>query len=252
MKKRLSNHSRPSPSHFKGVVSLSTAAMPPLDATDDNYVPNQLPNHDSTSLTPNIFSGGSGINGTDLRSSPNAGSMNTRQDAVSDSDNLLIHSNNNMSVYHEALIPSANPKNGLHPVPTATGSAAISRPLITNVRSRKGKQNRQGGRAIHSKRQRQKRKQTTDVEDGSAATPTAAKWCLWCCPNHRFRQNIQTCMNFVARLLLWCTIFASVALVVWYSYELKNNGCVSYTLLWHGCQTFKQLLSLRTLFIPLL
>jgi hypothetical protein len=31
-------------------------------------------------------------------------------------------------------------------------------------------------------------------------------------------------MNFLARVLFWCTVVATVAAIGWYSYELKNNG----------------------------
>jgi hypothetical protein len=228
MKKRLSNYSGPSPSHFKGVVSLSPSAMHSLDSLEGEGAPNNLSYHESTSPTPHISSEEDGI---DLLSSPNAGSMNTTHDAVSDT--LLNHSNDKTSVYQEALIPSASPKTGLRNTPTASGSAAISTPLMTNVRSRKGKQIPHKGGVIHSKRRRRKRRHTADMEDSSATTPTAARWRIWCCRDRRVRQNIQTCMNFVARLLLWCTVLASVALVVWYSYELKNNGYVSFAVSCH-------------------
>jgi hypothetical protein len=211
-KKRLSEHNSSSPSHFKGIVSLAPGQQfedPTHDAPNSN-----LTKHDSTPPSPSLLSDGDEI---DLLG--DAGNMNNPQDAVSDH----AHDSSNVVLkQHEALIPSASSRTGLRPLSTLPGGAgAVSTPLVTHVRSRKGNQNhhREGG--SHGKRRRKKRKQTIDEEPN-----TSAKWRLLFCRDRKVRRNIQSCMNFVARLLLWCTVVASVALVVWYSYELKNNGYV--------------------------
>ena len=38
------------------------------------------------------------------------------------------------------------------------------------------------------------------------------------------RSSTLSCMNVVARVLSWCTVVASLAGVIWYSYELKKTG----------------------------
>ena len=50
------------------------------------------------------------------------------------------------------------------------------------------------------------------------------------CRDRTFVRSTLSCMNLVARMLLWCSAVASIAAVVWYSYELRNNGYVSFSL----------------------
>lgn len=45
-------------------------------------------------------------------------------------------------------------------------------------------------------------------------------------------------MNVVARILSWCTVVASVAGVVWYSYELKKTGKEDHLILWNSAAAF--------------
>jgi hypothetical protein len=44
-------------------------------------------------------------------------------------------------------------------------------------------------------------------------------------------RNTLSCMNVMARVVVWSSVVALVAGVVWYSYELKNNGCVTKIML---------------------
>lgn len=50
-----------------------------------------------------------------------------------------------------------------------------------------------------------------------------------CCYNgsfcfyRNFKSTLQ-CMNFMARIVLWCTVLALIVAVIWYSYELHNHG----------------------------
>ena len=39
-------------------------------------------------------------------------------------------------------------------------------------------------------------------------------------------RNTLSCMNVVARVLVWSSVMALAAGVVWYSYELTTNGYV--------------------------
>jgi len=45
-------------------------------------------------------------------------------------------------------------------------------------------------------------------------------------------------MNLVARMLLWCSAVASIAAVVWYSYELRNNGTDPHLIAWFSAGAF--------------
>lgn len=62
--------------------------------------------------------------------------------------------------------------------------------------------------------------------DTSAANNSAASCCgqKCCCYNRTFVRSTLSFMNFLARVLFWCSAFASVAAVIWYSYELKKHG----------------------------
>ena len=104
--------------------------------------------------------------------------------------------------------------------PLVPVSSVTTTPITTNVRSRKSNKT-----ATLKKRKRRRPRHEDALESVPETQLDTNKWRrLFCCRGRKFRRNLQSCMNFVARLLLWCTILASVALVVWYSYELKNNG----------------------------
>lgn len=65
----------------------------------------------------------------------------------------------------------------------------------------------------------------------------------FCCYNgsycfyRNFRSTLQ-CMNFMARIVLWCTILALVVAVVWYSYELHNHGTDPHLIAWFSAGAF--------------
>ena len=75
---------------------------------------------------------------------------------------------------------------------------------------------RNKSRKDDSSKRRRKRKRKHD-SDGAASV--LGKWC----PAPFVRSTLSV-MNFMARLLFWGSVVAMVAAVVWYSYELKNNG----------------------------
>jgi len=45
-------------------------------------------------------------------------------------------------------------------------------------------------------------------------------------------------MNVMARLLFWATVLGTVAAVLWYSYELKNNGTDPHLIAWFSAGAF--------------
>mmetsp|Transcript_21840 Transcript_21840/g.24910 ORF Transcript_21840/g.24910 Transcript_21840/m.24910 type:complete len:805 (+) Transcript_21840:818-3232(+) len=54
-------------------------------------------------------------------------------------------------------------------------------------------------------------------------------------PNERRYSHV---MNFLARLLFWISLLALVAVVIWYSYELKNNGKDPHLIAWFSAGAF--------------
>jgi hypothetical protein len=225
-RKRTSDHNNmSSPSHFKGVVSLSPAAISPLpDAVglghheDDDHCNEDVtlastrPRPDVTEdmILPNIVA-------MDTPSTPSI--RNKPQDAVAGD---YPFQNQQDPLGSPSAVPTSI-HNDLLPV-----SSVAATPVTTNVRSRKTARNKSGNAGTLKRKRRRHRKQAEDpLASVAESTMDNNKWRrLFCCRDRRCRRNLQSCMNFVARLLLWCTILASVALVVWYSYELKNNGYV--------------------------
>lgn len=155
------------------------------------------------------------------------------QDAVSDA---IDGGGGDSSANVVMPIPAASPLNVLrtdHTAPT---------PLMMNVRSRKGRNHHH---APSSSRRRQRRQnknsnsqhhRNSQLQHGVSASSlgghgppqSPSKRLLWwlCCRDRKMVRSTLTCMNIVARALLWCSLLALVAAVVWYSYELKNNGYV--------------------------
>ena len=90
----------------------------------------------------------------------------------------------------------------------------------------------------HKKRRRRKRKhsgvleQQTNLHHSSTAAPPSpgflGRLCNKFCPklkcHDRYVRSTLWIMNIVAKLLLWSTMIALTVAIVWYSYELKNNG----------------------------
>ncbi len=100
------------------------------------------------------------------------------------------------------------------------------------VRSRKGNGK---PRNQHTKRRRKRKQQPNGSNSNNNDTNHSGccpNWCFgrscggifWCCNDRKIVRSTLSCMNVVARILSWCTVVASVAGVVWYSYELKKTG----------------------------
>jgi hypothetical protein len=133
------------------------------------------------------------------------------------------------------------------PAAAPSVSGAVT-PVTANVRSRKGivaskkrhatttmtatNGGSTGGTGGSGRRRRRRRKHTALEDEGllendSSSSSPSSRWRQWCfCRDRKFVRSTLSCMNFVARVLLWCSVLAMVVLVVWYSYELKNNGYV--------------------------
>lgn len=90
-------------------------------------------------------------------------------------------------------------------------TAPTSEPPTSNTSIRSRKQNKK----VTTKRKRRRRR----VNSSSSSESEQRRWC----PAPFVRSTLSV-MNFLARILFWSSVVAMVAAVVWYSYELKNNG----------------------------
>jgi len=160
--------------------------------------------------------------------------------------------NDNKNTHYDDLIPLANPTNNIFN-PHSTLQGQDTTPIIANVRSRKGNG---GGAAISRKQQNRRRRRKRRTSDqhqhnssgysGSDNSSCCPSWCFgsncggvfWCCNDRKIVRSTLSCMNVVARILSWFTVFASVAGIVWYSYELKQTGKDSHLILWRSAAAF--------------
>lgn len=74
-----------------------------------------------------------------------------------------------------------------------------------------------------SKRKKRKQSSASSSKLAKKDTASSRRWCCSSCPAPFVRSTLSV-MNFLARVLFWCTVVATVAAIGWYSYELKNNG----------------------------
>ncbi len=125
---------------------------------------------------------------------------------------------------------SNNPQDALMESGTAPTSTTVAPPSMSShrelLRSRKAK----SPHHVESKRHRRRRRHSKDFDTSTPSKP--ATWlgskcnaCVCAC-DRTFVRSTLSCMNLLARLLFWCSAMASVAAVVWYSYELKKHGYV--------------------------
>ncbi|KAL3924221.1 MAG: hypothetical protein SGARI_006077 [Bacillariaceae sp.] len=160
-KKRASDHSISSPSHFKGVVSLSPAAISPLPETGHD-----TGNEEQVALAPTSDTLLPDISATPS-TTPSLMNNNPQDDSVDDDyqrylNNLQPHSQHSqpadlLGSPNDELPPYASSKNRNNNIPV---SSVTTTPVTTNVRSRKKQHN--STPAIKRKRRRH-RKDTPDL-----------------------------------------------------------------------------------------
>ncbi len=202
-----SDRPRGSPSYFRNVVSLGADSLPkiPTPRISSPRISSIKKINDST---------------TGFRDESNGSSSRT----FGESDK------NNTTTRHDRLIPLASPvTNSFNP---NNGQDGVS--STANVRSRKGNGGANKTQRGHTRGRRRRRKQHSQHSDGTDHTASCCcpRWCFgrtcggifWCCNDRKIVRSTLSCMNVVARILSWCTVVASVAGVVWYSYELKKTG----------------------------
>jgi hypothetical protein len=94
----------------------------------------------------------------------------------------------------------------------------------SRIRSRRGKTSSSSHYGKYSKpshRRRALRQQQAEQQEQQALLLQAQR--RRCCPTPFVRSTLSV-MNFLARVLFWSSVVATVAAVFWYSYELINNG----------------------------
>jgi len=101
-------------------------------------------------------------------------------------------------------------------------------------------------RSKKNRRHRRRRQQTKHTTDSSSATSTKkyifpTKVLYNCCDNDYTRDVVRstlTVMHFLGRMLLWSSVFATAAGLVWYSNELKINGTDPHLIAWFSAGAF--------------
>lgn len=245
---------RMSPSPFRGVLTLeaqdeiphSITTGPPFQQQQQQQQQQPPPLNDIFSSSPSKFAMEASTNPQDAalsKASSAAASAAAAAAAATGNDTATA-----LEIPTASLTASTIPDSS--PILSNTTSALTSttaRPQT--VRSRKPKPQDK-----NTKRRRRRRTSSKDY-DGSrrsagsnskptttsllaGATTTASlsstrtsstskrRCCQPCCQNQALVRSTLSCMNLLARILFWSSAVASVAAVVWYSYELIKHGYV--------------------------
>ena len=200
-----------SPSYFKNVVSLGPDIPLPLSSTT------------TTTTTATKKDGGTIIN-----SQNNNNNNNNTLDNNGDQLSSQSISGTNGDTTHDGINNIAS--TGETSTSTSTSIYKIPHdqqgvtPITTNVRSR---HRHRSNRKHHRRGKRRKRLPEQQQHKNNGIEFLPSRYCsycnsclgkiFWCC-------STLSCMNVVARVLSWCTVVASLAGVIWYSYELKKTG----------------------------
>lgn len=88
-----------------------------------------------------------------------------------------------------------------------------------------------------SKRKKRKQSSVSSNKHAKKDTTSSKRWCCYSCPAPFVRSTLSV-MNFLARVLFWCTVVATVTAIGWYSYELKNNGTDPHLIAWFSAGAF--------------
>lgn len=222
---------RPSPSYFKNVVSLDGESMSSIPSP---RLSKQKSMNSTTEKGGYRFHFNSTqFRPTNLEEDTNRGSI---KDGLFPPETLDISDKGNQ---HDKLIPLAGPTDSYNPPNNHHDQDKT--PLIANVRSRKGNLGLTNQSQTHKQKyRRRRRKRRSDeyqhssgsIGSDNSSSSRCSNWCFgsscggifWCCNDRKIVRSTLSCMNVVARILSWCTVVASVAGVVWYSYELKKTG----------------------------
>ena len=195
-----------SPSYFRNVVPLGPDCMSPLPETSPSNATKKVTTPISIPALPSEKSSKGKIL---------VDNLHLRLPEIS-SNKISKNSE------HDGLIPAASPPNSYNPNNMLQGQRTT--PIATNVCSRRiGGATSTNQRKQHRRRRRRKVDHNTDNVNRCCFGFSCGGLC-WCCNDRKIVRSTLSCMNVVAKILSWCTVVASVAGVVWYSYELKKTG----------------------------
>jgi hypothetical protein len=196
-----------SPSYFKNVVSLGPDIPLPLSSTttttttatktDGETIINFLNNNNNNTLD---------NNGDQLSSQSISG---TNSDTTHDGINNINSTGETSTSTSISIYKIPHDQQGVTPI-------------TTNVRSR---HRHRSTRKHHRRGKRRKERlpeQQQHKNNGIEFLPS--RYCSYCNSCLGKMRSTLSCMNVVARVLSWCTVVASLAGVIWYSYELKKTG----------------------------
>jgi hypothetical protein len=194
-----------SPSYFKNVVSLGTDSLSqiplPLESNNSNSQDNNNTLDNISNVNQISSQSISGING------------DTTHDGI---DNVASTGETTTTTSSTSIYKIPHDHQG-------------ATPITTNVRSR---HRHRSNRKQHRRGRRRKILPEQQHKNGIEFLPprycSYCSYCLgkifWCCNDRKIVRSTLSCMNVVARVLSWCTVVASLAGVIWYSYELKKTG----------------------------
>jgi hypothetical protein len=206
-----------SPSYFKNVVSLVQDSM--------SQIPLPL---SPTTATTTKKEGGTIINSQDNNNTlDNNGNVNQiSSQSISGINGDTTHDGINNIASTGGTTTSTSTSTSIYKIPNDHQGDT---PITTNVRSR---HRHRSYRKQHRRGKRRKRLPEQQHKNGIEFLPprycSYCNYCLgkifWCCNDRKIVRSTLSCMNVVARVLSWCTVVASLAGVIWYSYELKKTG----------------------------
>lgn len=114
------------------------------------------------------------------------------------------------------------PRNQPQSLQAASGKSS----LLARRRGRRRKRRHRTGSNLSEKDKEMMALSPTSSANGPSGPMDAL--CSMClktlCFDRTMVRNTISCMNVMARVVVWSSVVALVAGVVWYSYELKNNG----------------------------
>ncbi|CAB9516735.1 Transmembrane protein 184C [Seminavis robusta] len=116
------------------------------------------------------------------------------------------------------------------------GNSAGLASVVARRRGRRRKRRNRSGSNVS-----EKDKDLEYTNSGALGGPLDAL-CSTClrtlCFDRTMVRNTLSCMNVMARVVVWFSVFALAAGVVWYSYELKNNGTDTHLIAWFSAGAF--------------
>jgi hypothetical protein len=111
---------------------------------------------------------------------------------------------------------------------TPTATATASRTNTPTGGSKSMFRSRKTGVNKRQKKNRKRRPRLASYEDRLVAgANNRSSRCCTPCRDRTFVRSTMFVMNILAKILVWSSVIALAAAVIWYSYELTNNGYVT-------------------------